>query len=178
MDDQDELVVRVRGDAAAFARDVAAMRGALDAELTAGARSAGRSIEASLREAARRGRLDFEDFGRAALGALADVAAQAAALRLGGGGAVSDAATALAGAPGRAIGGPVSPGRPYRVGEAGPEWFVPASAGSVVAAPHGASRGAVNVTVNVAAPREASGAFMTRTAAQVARAVRGAIEGA
>ncbi|PNB41694.1 tail tape measure protein, partial [Pseudomonas sp. FW305-130] len=46
----------------------------------------------------------------------------------------------LVGAPGRATGGPVSPARPYLVGERGPELFVPTTSGSVVAAGGGGAR--------------------------------------
>lgn len=55
----------------------------------------------------------------------------------------------------RAMGGPVSSGSPYMVGEKGPELFVPHSSGSIV--PNGAmgssgrSTGGVNVTYNIAA---------------------------
>jgi phage-related minor tail protein len=48
--------------------------------------------------------------------------------------------------PGRAAGGPVSPGSPYIVGERGPEFFVPHAAGSIV--PMG-QMGGGGVTVNV-----------------------------
>ena len=56
---------------------------------------------------------------------------------------------------GRAQGGPVNAGRPYMVGEKGPELFVPHSSGSIV--PNGAmgssggSAGGVNLTYNIAA---------------------------
>jgi len=80
----------------------------------------------------------------------------------------------LGGAPGRATGGAVSAGRAYRVGERGPELFVPTAAGRVEAAGSGARAG-VQVTVNVAAPREASAATMRQTGTQVARAVRRAL---
>ena len=43
------------------------------------------------------------------------------------------------GAPGRAHGGPVTGGRPYRVGERGPELFIPSQSGRI--APHGSSAG-------------------------------------
>ena len=47
----------------------------------------------------------------------------------------------------RQHGGPVSAGRPYVVGEAGPELFVPHAAGTIV--PNSASGGGGNITVNV-----------------------------
>ena len=40
---------------------------------------------------------------------------------------------------GRAIGGPVTAGTPYIVGERGPEWFVPSNSGSIVPAGAGAT---------------------------------------
>ena len=67
----------------------------------------------------------------------------------------------------------MSGGRPYLVGERGPELFVPAAAGRVETG--GAGRGAVNVTINLSAPRDASPAVMNQTANQVARAVRQAL---
>jgi hypothetical protein len=53
-----------------------------------------------------------------------------------------------AAAQGRALGGPVTPDTMYRVGERGPEWFIPHSSGQIV--PVSGREG--NVTVNVAAP--------------------------
>lgn len=43
---------------------------------------------------------------------------------------------------GKAEGGPVEPGRGYIVGERGPEWFMPRSAGTII--PNGAGAGAIN----------------------------------
>jgi hypothetical protein len=57
------------------------------------------------------------------------------------------------------------------VGERGPEMFVPASAGRIETGGTG-GRAPINLTINIAAPREASPAIMTQTANQVARAVR------
>lgn len=47
---------------------------------------------------------------------------------------------------GKADGGPVEPGKGYIVGERGPEWFMPRSAGTII--PNG-SGGDINVTVRV-----------------------------
>lgn len=55
--------------------------------------------------------------------------------------------------PGRAAGGPVSSGRPYIVGERGPELFVPRSSGAII--PNGRMNGGgmnVNMTVNFSGP--------------------------
>jgi hypothetical protein len=49
----------------------------------------------------------------------------------------------------RANGGPVSANQPYIVGERGPEWFVPSTAGTVLPNGSGMSMGDVNVTVNM-----------------------------
>lgn len=175
MDDElDGLALNVRADRDAFARDVAAMRGTLTGALTEGAEAAGRGIESALRRAARTGRLEFEDLARVAGRALGDIAASA--LRLDGGlglGSLGGGA-GLLGLPGRATGGPVSPGQAYMVGERGPEMFVPSGSGRVEAM--GPRSGAVSVTVNVAAPRDAGTPFMAQTGRQVARSVRRALE--
>ncbi|WP_439532101.1 tail tape measure protein [Polymorphobacter sp.] len=180
----DTLVLQVRADTSGFMSGLADVRRELEGPLTQGAERAGGGIERALSRAAVSGRLGFEDLRRVALRTLADIAAGAvrndlSALFGGGGGggvlgALGGAISGLVGgAPGRATGGPVSAGRAYRVGERGPELFVPTAAGRVEAA--GSGRGAVNVTVNVAAPREASAAMMTQTGTQVARAVRRAL---
>jgi phage-related minor tail protein len=179
--------VRVRADSASFARDVGDIRGQLEGPLAGGVDSAGRAIESALARAARTGKIGFEDLRKVALATLGDIASQAVRSNLsslfgggggsGGGGLLSSlggAVAGLLGLPGRATGGPVTGGRAYMVGERGPEMFVPTASGQIVAG--GGGRGAVNVTVNVAAPRDAGPAFMARTGAQVARAVRGALD--
>jgi phage-related minor tail protein len=173
-DDFDGLALRVRADTDAFRRDVDTMRDALREGLSSQAQSTGRGLETALRQAARTGKLEFEDLGRVAARALGDIAA--AALRLDGsglGGLLGGGAAGLLGLPGRATGGPVSPGRAYVVGERGPELFVPTSSGRVEAgAP---TRGAVRVTVNIASPSGEPG-FMARSNRQIARSVRRALE--
>ena len=174
-DDLEGLALSVRADADGFRQDVEAMRAALREGLSGEARSTARSIEAALRQAARHGRLEFEDLGRVAARALGDIAA--AALRLEGsgiGGLLGGAGSGLLGLPGRATGGPVAPGRAYVVGERGPELFVPTSSGRVE--PGASPRsGSVRVTVNVAShPGET--AFMARSGRQIARSVRRAME--
>jgi hypothetical protein len=127
MDEEiDRLIVSVRADTGAFARDVAEMRGQLEGPLAAGVERAGRVLENALVRAVTTGKFGFEDLKRVALAALAEIAQ--AAIRnglnsLGGGGSgggsggtgglISAAAQVLStflGAPGRATGGPVSPG--------------------------------------------------------------------
>ncbi len=185
-DELDTLVVKVRADTSGFASGVADIRAQLDGPLASGVDAAGRNLERSLARAVVGGKFGFDDLKRVALAALADIASAAVrsdlrALTGGGdtgggllGTLASAAASLFGGAPGRATGGPVTGGNAYLVGERGPEVFVPTAAGRIQ--PLGQGRGAVSVTVNVAAPREASPATMQRTGAQVARAVSRALE--
>ena len=181
MDEEIErLVVSVRADTRTFARDVAEMRGSLEGPLEAGVNRAGQTIETALGRAVRTGKLGFEDLRGVALGVIGEIASSA--LRGGlnevlggsGGGLVGLIGSLFGGAPGRATGGPVSPGRPYWVGERGPELFVPTSAGQVAAnVPGGARDVRVSITVNAAggeAPRA-----LAQSSRQVARAVRAAL---
>ena len=189
MDEEiDRLVVSVRADTRGFARDVADMRSDLEGPLAAGAERAGRAIEAGLLRATRTGKFGFEDLRRVAVNALASVAQEAlrsgiGALNIGSGGGggilggVLSLATSLFGAPaGRATGGPVTAGRAYRVGESGPELFVPGSHGRIVAA--GAGGGGardVRVTINVNAAETGAPQALARSARQIAKNVRGAL---
>ncbi|CAN5418184.1 hypothetical protein BH10PSE15_BH10PSE15_13260 [soil metagenome] len=91
----------------------------------------------------------------------------------GGAGLLSALGGLLGGAPGRATGGPVSPLRPYMVGERGPELFVPTASGSIVAAGGGTRDVRVAITVNAA--RGESGAALSASSRQVARAVKAAL---
>jgi len=113
-DDLEPALVRVRVDNAAFARDVAAMRGELDGVLGAGAERAAVRLEAALLRATRTGALGFEELKGVAVSALDAIAG--AAVKTGvesvlGGGVSGGLAGALAGLlgglPGRATGGPV-----------------------------------------------------------------------
>jgi len=180
MDDDLEAVrLAVRADGTAFARDVVAMRDTLEGTLGDGAAAAGRGIEAALARAARSGKFEFEDLAKVAARALADIAASALKVDIGGAsagsGALSGVVSGLLGLPGRATGGPVGPGSAYLVGERGPEVFVPTSSGRVEAMDVRRGAAAVNVTVNVAAPRDAGPEFMARTGRQVAQSVRRAL---
>ncbi len=189
MDDQiDRLMIGVRADTAGFARDVAQLRDSLEGSLGQGADRAGRSIETSLMRAVQSGRLGFDSLRTTALSALDGIAASALKLGVnalvggsGGGGSGSTLGTLLAnlvsGSPGRATGGPVSPGRPYLVGERGPELFVPATSGRVVAGQPGGAR-EVRVAITVNAPGGVSPGALAQSSRQVARAVRAALEGA
>lgn len=184
-DEIETLVVRVRTDTQGLARDVEAMRASMEGPLADGADRAGRRIEQGLLRAARTGRFGFEDLKRVALSVLDQIAATSLRSVLGeaggngGGGLVSLGAsllTSVLGLPGRATGGPVAPGRAYMVGERGPEMFVPTSSGQVM--PHGGG-GTRDVRVSIAVSgrgQESEPRLLARSARQVARAVRGAIE--
>jgi hypothetical protein len=198
MDDTlDELIIAVRADTGAFRRDIAGLRADAEGPLSDGFARASLTLERGLTNAVRSGRVGFDDLKRVALSAMAEIAASAirsgiASLGQGGGGAqqggggllssITQIAAAFAGAPGRATGGPVSPGRPYRVGENGPEWFVPTSSGSVAAAGSGfgSSAGfggaAPNITLNIRVNGDGGNAqTLQRSARHVAHAVRGAL---
>lgn len=188
MDEEIErLVVSVRADTAGFARDVAEMRGGLEGPLAQGAEKAGRAIEGALLKAVTTGKIGFDDLRKLALSVMNELASELVRSGLkeifgggggggggsGGGGLLDALAGLFGGSPGRATGGPVSPGRPYWVGERGPELFVPASAGSVAAPSGGAREVRVAITVNAAAG-EAPRA-LAQSGRQVARAVKAAL---
>ena len=190
-EDWDRMVVGVRADAAGFARDVAEMRAALEGPLAAGADRAGRAIETTLARAVRTGKLGFEDLKGVALSAMGEIAASALRSGIGSilgggvvggsggapGGGLANVLLAALGAPGRATGGPVSPARPFWVGERGPELFVPTAAGSVLPTPGRAGGGGRDVRVSIAvnAAPEAAPAALARSSRQVARAVKAAL---
>jgi hypothetical protein len=189
MDEEIErLIVSVRADTAGFARDVAEMRGGLEGPLSAGAERAGRAIESALLKAVRTGKIGFDDLRSLALSVLNEIAAAAISSGLnelglgggggggGGGGLLSLVMSLFGGSPGRATGGPVSPGRPYWVGERGPELFVPASAGSV-AAPGGGGAREVRVAITVLAGAGEAPRALAQSSRQVARAVKAALSG-
>lgn len=179
MDDPvDTLMVDVRASTQGFAQDVATMRAAFDANVTRCMEEAGPLLEKGLLQAIQRGSIGFGDLRRIALAVINDIAAQAVRTLFGG----ADGALGLGGLlgsvlglPGRATGGPVSPGRGYLVGERGPELFVPTSAGRIEAAGSGGARN-VRVSIAVAAPAGSSAPqALQRSARQVASAVRRAL---
>ncbi|NIJ21626.1 phage-related minor tail protein [Sphingomonas naasensis] len=190
MDEEIErMIIDVRADTRGFARDVAEMRGQIDGPLAAGAERAGRAIESALLRAVRTGKLGFEDLRRMALTVLDEIAAaalrQGIAALIGGdagsgggaGGGLGGVMLALfGGSPGRATGGPVSPLRPYWVGERGPELFVPAAAGSI-AAPVAAGPREVRVAITVNAGAGEAPRALAQSSRQVARAVKAALAG-
>lgn len=179
MDEEIErLIVSVRADTRGFAADVAEMRAAIDGPLAAGADRAGRAIESVLLRAVRTGKLGFEDLQRVAVSVLDGIAASAIRGGLGaiGIGGLGGVLSGLLGAPGRATGGPVSPGRAYLVGERGPELFVPTASGSV-AVPTASRPREVRVAITVNASGGEAPRALAQSSRQVARAVRAAIEG-
>jgi hypothetical protein len=184
MDEEIErLVVSVRADTGAFARDVAEMKGQLEGPLADGLERAGRVLESALLRAVRTGKIGFEDLKRVALAAMAEIAAAAiragieTATGAGGKGGLLTAAAqllgTLLGAPGRATGGPVAPGRPYWVGERGPELFVPTAGGRVETARGGVREIRMSIAVN--APAGEAPKALARSSRQVARAVKQAL---
>jgi hypothetical protein len=189
MDSLSSLVVDVRASTDGFASDIGQMRSSFDAILVDGFSKGGDVLERGLLGAVRRGSLGFEDLRRTALRTIDDIAAQAvrgglASIGIGGSGGggsgggglgLGSLIGAVLGLPGRATGGPVAPGRPYLVGERGPELFVPTSAGQVDAGTAGGAR-AVNVSIRVVAPEGSSSPeSLRRSSRQVAQAVRRAL---
>ena len=188
MDEEIErLTISVRADTQGFARDVAELRGQLDGPLGSSITRAGSLIESALGRAVRSGKFGFEDLKRVGLSVLAEIAN--AALRSaiggngsnnggGGGGLVAlgtQIAASLLGSPGRATGGPVSPGRAYMVGERGPELFVPTSSGSIAATPGAQGSRDVRISIAVNAAPGTAPEALARSSRQVARAVRDAL---
>lgn len=184
MDEQiEQLVIGVRADTQGFARDVATMRGQLEGPLADGAGRAGKSIENALARAITSGKTGFEDLKKIAVSALEQIAAASlkSLFQPSGSSSASDGLLGslsgllggLLGPPGRATGGPVSGGRPYMVGENGPELFVPASSGRIERA-GSASRG-VQVSIAVTTPTPSDPQALRQSSTQLARAVRSAI---
>jgi hypothetical protein len=183
MDEEIErLLVSVRADTGAFAKDVAEMKGQLEGPLADGLERAGRVLENALLRAVRTGKFGFEDLKRTALAAMAEIAAAAirAGIQAAGGGGKGGLLAAgaqllgtLFGAPGRATGGPVSPGRPYVVGERGPELFVPTASGRVETGLAGVRE--IRMSIHVSAPGGEAPQALARSGRQVARAVKQAL---
>lgn len=187
----EELVVDVRAKTDGFAADVEAMRRTLDGSLTDGFGRAGAVLERGLLGALRHGSLGFDDLKRVAFSALSEIAAYAVQSGIGSlfgsggggggngglGGLLGSTIGALFGLPGRATGGPVSPGRAFVVGERGPEIFVPTSAGRIENAPAAGHGRDVRVAIQLAVPRgQAAPTAMQRSSRQIASAVRRALQ--
>lgn len=188
MDEEIErLVVSVRADTRAFAADVTHMRAELEGPFASGLERAGTALERGLVGAIQRGKFGFEDLRRVALSVLSEIAS--AALRSGidslggGGGGQGGLLTSLGsllggvlGAPGRATGGPVSPGRAYRVGERGPELFVPTSSGRIETGGMTTAPTQVRLSIHISDNGRGSAPdTLQRSSRHVARAVRQAL---
>ncbi|MBC2778309.1 tail tape measure protein [Parasphingopyxis marina] len=189
MDDFEIPLATVRADSRAFRRDVEEMRRTLTDGLGGAADIAGRRIESALLRAVRTGKFGFEDLKRTALAILSEIAG--ASIRTGldsafggkGGGGLqggllaigTQLASAFLGVPGRAAGGPVSPGRAYRVGERGPELFVPTASGRIET-PSAAPGRDVRVSITLNAPEGREPEALARSGRQIARDVRRALE--
>ncbi|MEH3108095.1 MAG: tail tape measure protein [Sphingomonas fennica] len=175
----ERLVIGVRADTGRFAEDVRVLRGTLESGLGEGAVRAGRAVEAALARAISTGKFGFDDLKRVALAVLADIGRAAVRDGLGGGGGgLGRVATAVLGGafglPGRATGGPVSPGAAYLVGERGPELFVPTASGRIERGGGGGPRD-VRVAIRIDGAGEDRPQALGRSARQVARAVARAI---
>lgn len=194
------LTVSVRPDTRGVARALAGVRqdleGVESAGLSAGrgllelgglAQTFNRDVESGVRRAAdamanafinfaRTGELSFRGLRDVALSVVSDIAS--AGLRKGIGSIVSSLFSLATGAiAGRAVGGPVNEGRPFLVGERGPEIFVPSQAGRIVPMDQRQVRqdrsGPISITVNISGVRDATG--VERSGAQVAAAARRAL---
>jgi phage-related minor tail protein len=181
MDEEIEtLLVSVRADTAAFARDVGEMKSALEGPFKAGVERAGQALETALVRAIRTGKLGFEDLRRIALSVLQDIAASAIRSGIGailsglGGGGKGGGVGALLGLVGRSTGGPVAPGRGYLVGERGPELFVPTASGRVEPSAPGGGRD-VRLSITINAPNGTEPRALAQSSRQVARAVKRAL---
>jgi lambda family phage tail tape measure protein len=73
------------------------------------------------------GKFKFADFARSIIADIAKIALKAAATKI-----LTSIFGGMFGVPGLAAGGPTMAGKPYLVGEQGPELFVPNSAGSIM----------------------------------------------
>jgi len=186
-DSVDSLLIDVRANTQGFAADISAMRTTFDSTLVDGFSRAGAVLERELLGAIRKGSLGFEDLRRIAMNMIDAIAGQAlnslfASIGLGGGGSGGSAGQSLGGLigsllglPGRATGGPVSPGRGYVVGERGPELFVPTSAGRIETGGPGPGRD-VRVNISISAPPGTSAPqALQRSSRQVASAVKRAL---
>lgn len=187
-DTVDTLLVDVRASTQGFAQDIAAMRSAFDGTLVDGFSRAGDVLERGLLGAIKRGSLGFEDLRRTALNVIDAITAQSVRGALGGIGKAGDGGIggllgigsnligSILGLPGRAMGGPVSPGRGYLVGEKGPELFVPTSAGRIEPNGTGGPPREVRVAITLNAPSGTGPAqALQRSSRQVASAVRRAL---
>lgn len=190
MDDLDEMLTGFRSQTGAIRQEIGALKAEMGGPLVVEADRAGRAIERALVRAISQGKFGFEDLKRVALSAMAEIARSAIQAGIGaifgggkqGGGFVESLiglgqslAPTLAGAPGRATGGPVSGGRAYMVGERGPEYFVPTSSGRVEAMEGRGGARPVAITINMNGMQGQDPQRMAQSGRQIARAVRRAV---
>ncbi|MBB3347644.1 tail tape measure protein [Sphingomonas sp. BK069] len=180
MDEEIErLVIGVRADTAGFARDLDTMRGQVEGPFALGAARAGRGLEHALLEAVRKGKLGLDELRGVAMGAMDAVAR--AALRdgvasvTGGGGATGLLTGLLGGLFGLGHGG----GGGRERGAPMPSFPIQRSAGGIdllreTAAP--SRRGDLRLAITVNAHAGEAPRALERSARQVARAVRAALE--
>ena len=192
MDDLDDMLTGFRSQTGAIRQEIGALKAEMGGPLVVEADRAGRAIERALVRAISQGKFGFEDLKRVALTAMAEIARGAIQAGIGailgggkqggsGGGSGGLMAlgqtilSSLAGAPGRATGGPVSGGRAYRVGERGPEYFVPTSSGRVEPMDGGGGARPVSITINMHGMQGQDSQRMAQSGRQMARAVRRAL---
>lgn len=173
-------------DTTQFRQQLNDLRSVLETSLKYSAGVAEKSVSTALAQAVRSGKLEFEDLARVAGRALGDIAGSALSLNQGfvgvgassGGGGVgllAGLSSLYGGQPGRATGGPVSPGQAYMVGERGPEIFVPASAGRIE---NKSNSSTINVTINLAPSTGDERTNGLQTARQIARNLKNIINSA
>jgi len=185
MDEEiDRLWISVRADTAQFTRDMADLRSNVESGLGEAAERAGGRIEAALTRSLRTGRVAVDDLKRMILGMMNEMAAISIGAGGSGGAGAGGGLPAMVGAllapsgfPGRATGGMVSPGNAYLVGERGPELFVPATSGNVVPNVATPARD-IRISINLNGRGESEPAMLARSARQIARSVRAALEDA
>ncbi|WP_068094937.1 lysozyme family protein [Novosphingobium rosa] len=168
------LMVEVRAVTQGFAQDLAAMRSSVDTSLVGGFTQAGGTLDSSLSNALKKGTSGFADLREAGISALAAIAAQATGVLSSSGSSagITSLLSAVSGLPGRATGGPVSPGQAYLVGERGPEVFVPTAAGSIANTGNGGNR-TMNVAINMSSNAGTDApAALARSSRQIASALR------
>lgn len=134
---------------------------------------AARSIERSLARAARSGRVSLEGLARSLVSDLSRLAIDSLVRRPLEALLTGAVAAPFGGA--RAEGGPVAAGRPYLVGERGPELFTPSVSGSI----GGRMRAPVNVSITLPGVTDAESfrASQTQIAASLARVLARAERG-
>ena len=88
---------------------------------------------------------------------------------IGGGGGGFDPWTGLRTLTGRAVGGPVSAGRPYMVGENGPELFIPSAAGKVASNQNMGGMGGTVINVDARGAQAGVGEEIRRALSEYSR---------